>query len=84
MMQLTVRISDEYTKKLNTLSKKIGLKRSDIVRLAIKKFLEENEKSDQRTPFQKVGHLLGVGESGMRDLGLHHRQYLIKEIRRGS
>jgi len=82
-MQLTVRMPDEYTKKLNMFSKKMGLRRSDVVRLAVKKFLEENEESDQRTPFQKVGHLLGVVESGTRNLGLRHRQYLIKEIRKG-
>jgi metal-responsive CopG/Arc/MetJ family transcriptional regulator len=75
---------DEYTKKMNMLSKKMGLRRSDIVRLALKKFLEENEESDQRTPFQKAGHLLGAVESGIRDLGLRHRQYLIKEIRKGA
>jgi len=83
-MQLTVRISDDYKKNLNKLSKKMGLKRSDIIRLALKQFFEEGYEKDNRTPFQKVSHVLGIIESGTRDLGQRHREYLIQKVRRGS
>jgi predicted DNA-binding protein len=59
-MQITVRIPDEYEEKLRSLAKRMGLKRSDIVRVALQNFLEENRESDYRTPFQKAGHLLGL------------------------
>ena len=83
-MQLTVRIPDDYTEKLDQLTKKMGLKRSDIIRLALKQFFEEGYEKDNRTPSQKVSHLLGIVESGIKDLGQRHREYLIQKIRRGS
>jgi antitoxin component of RelBE/YafQ-DinJ toxin-antitoxin module len=83
-MQLTVRIPDEYKKKVAVVTQKLGLKRSDIVRLALKQFIEENLKADQRTPFQKVSHLLGIAESGIKDLGQRHRDYLIKKVQKAA
>lgn len=83
-MQLTVRVSDEYAEKLERLTKRMGIKRSDIVRLALKQFLEEGFEKDPRTPFQKISHLLGIVESGLKDLGKHHRDYLVQKIKRDS
>jgi Arc/MetJ-type ribon-helix-helix transcriptional regulator len=83
-MQLTVRMPDEYTEKLNGLSKKMGLKKSDVVRLALKQFLDEDSKEIDPSPFQKVKSILGVGQSGIKDLGQRHRHYLTQKIRRGS
>ena len=83
-MQLTVRIPDHYTDKLDRLTKKMGLKRSDIIRLALKQFFEEGAEKDDRTPFQKVSHFLGIVESGIGDLGQRHRNYLIQRMRKSS
>ncbi|MBM4305322.1 MAG: ribbon-helix-helix protein, CopG family [Deltaproteobacteria bacterium] len=83
-MQLTVRMPDEFTKKLNVLSKKMGLKRSDVVRLALQRFFDENREGIDQSPFEKVKSMLGVAESGIKDLGQRHRHYLIQKMRRGS
>ncbi|MEJ5378539.1 MAG: ribbon-helix-helix domain-containing protein [bacterium] len=83
-MQITVRMPDEYEEKLRSLAKKMGLKRSDIVRMAIQSFLEEYCESDYRTPYQRAGHLLGLVSSGKKDLGQRHRHYLIEKLRSGS
>ncbi len=83
-MQLTIRMPDEYKEKLDLLSKKTGLKRSDVVRLALKHFIEENNEDISVTSFDKVSHLLGVADSGIKDLGQRHRYYLIQRIRKGS
>lgn len=83
-MQLTVRMPNDYTEKLDKLSKKMGLRRSDIVRMALKQFLEEKRERDERTPFRKISRLLGIGESGIKDLGQVHRRYLIQKIRKDS
>jgi len=80
-MQFTVRMPDEYKRKIDILAEKMGLKRSDITRLALKKFLEENLTTEHITPFQRVHHLVGSAESGIKDLGQRHRDYLIKKIR---
>ena len=62
----------------------MGRKKSDIARIALKKFIEENLDGNLGTPFQKIGHLLGSADSGIKDLGQRHREYLSKKIRKGS
>lgn len=83
-MQFTVRMPDEYDEKIAMLADKMGLKKSDIARLALKQFVEENLGRDQDTPFQKVKHLLGSAESGIEDLGQRHRDHLIRKIKKAS
>jgi len=83
-MQLTVRMPDEYEVKINALAKRLGLKKSDIVRLAVRRFAEENLPVDEKTPFQKVRNLVGTAESGISDLGRRHRDYLVEKIRERS
>jgi hypothetical protein len=83
-MQLTVRIGDEYEPLLTRLAKETGLKRSDIVRQALKHFLEEHESTPSAHPFNRVGHLLGLVESGVKDLGANHREHLIRKIKKAS
>ena len=73
-MQFTVRLPDEYEEKVAIVAKRMGLKKSDIARLALKQFLEENLPGDKETPFQKVKHLLGSAESGIKDLGQEYRR----------
>ncbi len=64
---------------------KMGQKKSAIARKALKKFVEENLGGKQGgTPFQKIGHLLGSAESGIKNLGQHHREYLSRKIRKGT
>ena len=83
-MQLTVRMPDEYKSELAELTKEMGLKRSDIVRMALRQFIEENLKRKSITPFEKVSNLLGTAESDIKDLGQRHRDYLIEKIRKAS
>ena len=78
-MQLTIRMPDEQMGKIEHIAKKMGLKKSDVTRMAIKKFIEEYNDSTVE-PFAKIKHLLGVVESGVPDLGQRHRNHLIKKI----
>ena len=83
-MQFTIRVPDEYGQKIAVLAKKMGLKKSDIARLALKQFIEQNLTEEQSTPYEKVQQILGSVESGIKDLGQRHRDYLIQRIKRGS
>jgi antitoxin component of RelBE/YafQ-DinJ toxin-antitoxin module len=83
-MQFTVRLPDDYKGKVATAAKRMGLKKSDIARLALKQFLDEHLAKDSRTPFEKVKHLLGSTESGIKDLGQEHRRYLVARIKKAS
>ncbi|NQU13105.1 MAG: ribbon-helix-helix protein, CopG family [Desulfobacteraceae bacterium] len=84
MMQLTIRMPDEYKGRIEMLAKEMGLKKSDIARLALKRFIEENMDKEQASPYQRVKHLLGTAESGIMDLGQRHREHLIDKIRKAS
>ena len=81
-MQLTIRMPDEYRGKIEMLAEEMGLKKSDIARLALKRFIEESMDNEQASPYQKVKHLLGSAESGVKDLGKRHREHLIGKIRK--
>jgi len=75
---------DEYGEKIKALAEKMGLKKSDIARLALKQFVEESLSNDESTPYQKISHLLASAESGIHDLGQRYRDYLVKKILRDS
>jgi predicted DNA-binding protein len=80
--QLTVRLSDDLDEGLSVLSKKLRLKRSDIVRMALERFLEEFEVKEEEKPYEKVKNLIGSISSGISDLGEAHRKYLLKQFKR--
>ena len=83
-MQLTIRIPDEYASSIEQLTEKMGLKKSDIARLALKQFLDESGIEAKEKPFDKIKHLLGTAESKIDDLGQRHRDYLIRKIKKNS
>ena len=83
-MQFTIRMPDEYEDKIAALARRMGLKKSDIARLALKQFLDENLQESEAAPFEKVKHLLGSAESGVKDLGQRHRAHLIDKMKRAS
>ncbi len=83
-MQFTIRLPNEYGQKIAALAEKMGLKKSDVARLALKQFIEKNLADEQSTPYEKVQHLLGSAESGIKDLGQRHRDYFIQRIKRVS
>jgi predicted DNA-binding protein len=83
-MQLTIRMPEEYHEKMEMLAQRMGLKKSDLARIALKQFIEENIESDDRSAYDRVRHLLGTAESGIKDLGQRHREYLARKIRKGS
>jgi len=80
-MQITVRMPDEIGEKIEALSKRMGLKKSDVIRLALRQFTEEGTTDRESTPFERVRHLVGVGKSGVPDLGRRHRDHVVRKIR---
>jgi len=53
-----------------------------VVRLALEQYLSGPNTKLQRRPIELVRDLLGSVESGVPDLGQHHRDYLLKRLRR--
>jgi hypothetical protein len=54
------------------IAKSSGLKKSDVTRMAIRKFLEEYSGDENTDLYSKAKHLVGVVESGISDLGQNH------------
>ena len=81
MQQLTIRMPEEYFSKIEQIAKSSGLKKSDVTRMAIRKFLEEYSNEEEADLYSKAKRLIGVVESGISDLGQNHRKYLIKKIK---
>lgn len=84
MQQLTIRMPADYLLKIEQIAKSSGLKKSDITRMAIRKFLEEYSGEEETDLYRKAKRLIGVVESGVSDLGQNHREYLIKKIKAAS
>jgi hypothetical protein len=81
MKQLTIRMPDEYLVGIQKIATLTGLKKSDITRMAIKKYIEDYKPGKEINPYGKAKDLIGVVASGMSDLGRNHRNYLIKKIK---
>ena len=81
MQQLTIRMPDEYFVSIQKIAKASGLKKSDVTRMAIRKFIEEYDDDKEIRPYEKVKHLIGKAESGISDLGTNHRKHLIDRIK---
>ncbi|MDA8138627.1 MAG: hypothetical protein M0036_08230 [Desulfobacteraceae bacterium] len=80
-MQITIRMPDHHFEQLERIAAQMGLKKSDITRIAIKKFIEEQTIDKEKTPFAKARNLLGIVESGIADLGKNHRAHLIRKLK---
>jgi predicted DNA-binding protein len=81
MQQLTIRMPEKYFSKIEQIAKSSGLKKSDVTRMAIRKFLEEYSSEQEADLYSKAKRLIGVVESGISDLGQNHREYFIKKIK---
>jgi metal-responsive CopG/Arc/MetJ family transcriptional regulator len=81
MQQLTIRMPEEFFSKIEQIAKASGLKKSDVTRMAIRKFLEEYSSEEEVNLYSKAKRLIGVVESGIPDLGQNHREYLVKKIK---
>jgi hypothetical protein len=57
-------------------------KGSDIVRLALRAFLQETQSPTNR-PVDRVRGLLGSLESGVPHLAERHREYVIESLKNG-
>lgn len=83
--QLTVRLPEELDREVTDAAKRLRLKRSDIVRLALERFLHEPQVvREEQIPYENVKHLIGSVKSGISDLGSAHREHLIRRIKRNG
>ena len=80
--QLTIRLPRELSRALRRRAAEMQRKPSEVVRIAVREFLAIPDPSHQR-PADRVRDLIGSLNSGVPDLAIRHRDYLIKKLRRG-
>ncbi|MDP4979837.1 MAG: ribbon-helix-helix domain-containing protein, partial [Desulfobacterales bacterium] len=56
MQQLTIRMPEKYFSKIEQIAKSSGLKKSDITRMAIRKYIEEYSGAKEADPYSKAKH----------------------------
>ena len=67
---------------LERASRRTGLKSSELLRQALRSYLQTPADRQQR-PAARMRHLIGSLESGMPDLAERHRDYVIESLSRG-
>jgi hypothetical protein len=79
--QITIRLSRELSKALKQKAARMQRKPSEVVRIAVREFLEISDQPQER-PAERVRDLIGSLQSGVSDLAVRHRDHLIKKLRR--
>jgi hypothetical protein len=80
--QLTIRLPRELNKALKEKAACMQRKPSEIVRMAVMEFLQIRGEPLER-PVERVKDLIGSLQSGVPDLAVRHREYLVKKLHRG-
>ena len=81
MQQITIRMPEAYLAGIERIAAQTGLKKSDITRMAIKKYIDEYTIDNRISHYEKAKDLIGIVASGISDLGTNHREYLIQKIK---
>lgn len=81
--QLTIRLPSDLREALDKASRRTGLKSSELVRQALRSYLQTSP-DRQQPPAARVRHLIGSVESGIPDLAERHREYVIESLSRGG
>lgn len=79
---MTVRIPEDLKRALDEASRRMHRKNSEIVRLALRAFLQPTPGPSTR-PVDRVRGLLGSLESGLPNLAERHREYVIDSLKHG-
>lgn len=80
--QLTVRLPRYLSRALKAASRQTQRKSSEIVRLALRQYLQVPLAEGSR-PAERVRGLLGSLESGMPELAKRHRAFILESLQNG-
>ena len=81
--QLTVRLTSELEEGIEALSRRTRRRRSEIVRLALERYIRKESGEETLSPYDRVKNLIGKVQSSIPDLGEAHREHLRRRFRRG-
>lgn len=58
--QLTVRLPDDLDREVSSYARRLRVKRSDVVRMALERFLKDSRLSEEQSPYELVSTLLAA------------------------
>lgn len=80
--ELTISLSGELEEGMASIARRLRRKQSDVIRMALERFIRQETETSEHGPYDLVKELLGSVESGLPDLGTNHRAYLEGRIQR--
>lgn len=78
--QISVRLPSRLLERLDALARERGADRSELVREAIRLYLEGPGGAEPDHPYARVEDLVGSLSGGPPDLGRRHRRYLRERL----
>ncbi len=80
--QLTIRLPPDLNRALRSAARQTHRKRSDIVRAALRIYLEP-QRGERGRAYDRIRHLIGAFDTGVSDLAEKHSEYVYESLRRG-
>ena len=80
--QLTVRLPPDLGRALKATAKRTRRKRSEIIRAALRIYLEPH-RGERGRAYDHIQHLIGAFDTGISDLAERHSEYVYESLRRG-
>ena len=77
--RLTVRLPRDLSKALRERAARMQRKPSEVVHMVVTKFLQRAEQDGSSS--RRVRNLTGSVQSGVPDLAIRHRHYIVKKLR---
>lgn len=79
--QLTVRLPADLNRTLKAAARRTHRKRSDIIRAALRNYLEP-QRGQRGRAYDHIRHLIGTFDTGISDLAEKHSEYVYESLRR--
>lgn len=79
-LQITVRVPEDLARKVKQASRRLQRKKSEIVRMALRAFLESSHTPGRRA-VERVRGLMGSLESGVPHLAERHRAHILESLK---
>ncbi len=79
--QLVVRMPDDLAEAIEQIAKRMARKRSDVVRIALQQFVKWAGPVYQREAKKHGLKYLGSLDTGIPDLAINHRKYVLEALK---
>jgi hypothetical protein len=76
MIRTQIQLTDEQSSSLKQLAEKYGVPVAELIRRSVDRYLQERGVFSPEERKRRLLSVIGIGRSGVNDLGVNHDQYL--------